>query len=323
MIIFLYGEDSFRSSQKLREIKDKFLAKDKAGSGLAIFDFGEIRKKEQKILDAFVSINLLTPKRLIIIKNFFSEAGDNEKEEGVEFFEKNGKDIEKDQDLIAVFWEGNLPKKSDKFLKLLLNISKSQNFEALQGAKLSQWAVKKIKERDPRSGITKEALEKLIAYSGGEMHLLDKEIEKLINYAAGRIIKEADVELLVKSNVDSNIFNIIDALGNNNKKQASALLHQHLSKGGDPFYIFSMFVYQFRNLLKVSDLQQNQGMGEYEIAKIAKMHPYVVKKSLGQIRNFSFDKLKQIYQKLGNLDTKAKTGGIDIKLALDKFLVEL
>jgi DNA polymerase-3 subunit delta len=144
-----------------------------------------------------------------------------------------------------------------------------------------------------------------------------------VNFAGGKTIQEADVELLVKANVNSNIFATIDALGNSNKREALKLLHRHLVNGDDPFYILSMFIYQFRNLVKIADLQENQGVGEFEIAKLAKLHPFVVKKSLSQLRNFPWEKLKKTYQKLAELDAKVKTGKIEIKLALDKFIVEL
>jgi DNA polymerase-3 subunit delta len=137
------------------------------------------------------------------------------------------------------------------------------------------------------------------------------------------MIAEEDVELLVRANLSSNIFKTIDAIGANNKEEALSLLHRHLEKGEDPFYLLSMFVYQFRNMLKVADFKNQFGSDEYVISRESKMHPFVVKKSLAQIRNFSYDKLKDIYQKLGELDTAVKTGKIEIRLALDKFIVEL
>ena len=48
-----------------------------------------------------------------------------------------------------------------------------------------------------------------------------------------------------------------------------------------------------------------------------------MKKTLEQLRNFTREKLLRIYKKLQELDLKAKTGKIDINLALDKFVVEL
>jgi len=84
-----------------------------------------------------------------------------------------------------------------------------------------------------------------------------------------------------------------------------------------------MFVYQFRNLLKIAALQEQFGNDEYSIARESKLHPYVVKKGLNQTRNFSLTQLKKLYTELSKLDTQIKTGQIDIKVALGKFVVEL
>jgi DNA polymerase-3 subunit delta len=321
MIIFLYGDDQFRSHQKLLEIKNKYLASDKSGSGLSPFDFSE-GAEARKIINVFSTSNLLAPKRLVIIKRLISAGPETEKEKILEYLKKNGEKISQDNDLVAAFWEEGAPKKADKLFKILQKISKSQDCARLAGAKLEQWILKRIKELDEKAGISKAALEKLVAYCGGDCLVLNSEIEKLVNYAGGDMIGEKDVELLVRANLGSNIFATVDALGANNKKEALALLHRHLEKGDDPFYLMSMFVYQFRNLLKIADLKE-QGMPEYEIAKISKMHPFVVKKSLSQLRHYSFERLQKIYARLSDIDAKAKTGKMDMKLALDKFVAEL
>jgi len=321
MIIFLYGEDSFRSHQKLLEIKEKFLTYDSAGSGLSVFDYPDNDSKNN-FLDALGTPNLLNPKRLVVAKNLIFAGTETEQKEILEYLEKNGS-LAGDNDLVVVFFENNLSKKTNALFKFLDKNAKTQNFEKLSGAKLESWMLKRIKELNANASISKSALEKLIAFSGGNTHVLNSEIQKLVNFSDGKIIKDEDVEKLVNANINIKIFDTIDALGSNNKKEAARLLHEHLKKGEDPFYIFSMFVYQFRNLLKVADLKENSGSGEYEIAKTAGLHPFVVKKSLAQIRNFTLDKLKNIYQELSELDTKIKTGKIDIRLALDKFIVEL
>jgi DNA polymerase III subunit delta len=321
MIFFLYGEDDFRSRHKLLQIRDKFLTVDPTGSGLSIFDFEEGNFKI-KPLDVLGMPNLLNPKRLVIIKNLISNAGELEREEILNYLKKNS-EVAEDTDLVVVFFENNLPRKNNALVKFLEKNSKSQNFEKLSRIKLGQWILKRIKEIEPEAPISNSALEKLAAYSGGDTEALNSEIQKLVNFCAGKIIEDEDVEKLVSSNLNISIFETIDALGNNNKKQAAGLLHEHLKRGEDPFYLFSMFVYQFRNLLKVADLKERGMSNDYEISKNSGLHPFVVKKSLAQLSNFTLDKLRNIYQKLSELDTKIKTGKIDIQLALDKFLVEL
>ena len=330
MIIFLYGDDLFRSGQKLLQIKEKFLLTNLAGAGLSVFDYGSVNNaahsagggRETNLLDVLAMPNLLNPKRLAIVKNLISEATEEEREIILKYLKENTA-IAKDDDLVVVFFENNLPKKNSALFKFLSKEAKSQNFEKLSGIKIDQWVIKRIKEIDPQTDIEASALEKLVAFSGGDTHVFNSEIQKLVSFTDGKIIKDDDVEKLVNENISIKIFDTIDALGSNNKKRAVGLLHEHLKRGEDPFYIFSMFVYQFRNLLKVADLKENTRGGEYEISRMSGLHPFVVKKSLAQIRNFSFDRLKKIYQELSEVDTKIKTGKIDIRLALDKFIVEL
>jgi DNA polymerase-3 subunit delta len=325
MIIFLYGADAFRSGQKVAEIKNKFLKSDSSSSGLSVFDFEE-NTDIQRIFNALETANLLAPKRLVIIKNLLASALAENQKIFLDFLKNAQEKITADSDLVIIFWEGDNPKKTNalyKFFEKLSDKIKKQNFEKLSGTKLEQWIVKRIKMLDEKSGISRQAAQKLILFSGGNMFSLENEIQKLVNFSSGKIIGEKDVDLLVKAEADANIFQTIDALANSNKKEALHLLENHLKKGEDPFYIFSMFVYQFRNLLKVSDLKENYGADEYRISQITKLHPFVIRKSLSQIRGLSFVKLKDIYQKLADFDLQIKTGKLDIHLVLNKFIAEL
>ncbi|OGI29601.1 MAG: DNA polymerase III subunit delta [Candidatus Moranbacteria bacterium RIFOXYA12_FULL_44_15] len=323
MIIFLYGDDSFRTHRKVIEIKQKYLQSDKSGSGLSSFDASEEKNILQKIREVFGMSNLFSSKRLLIVKNLISQASEEEQKSALEFLKKDIKKFEEDKDAVAVFWEKEMPKKNNALYKFLEKTGKKQNLEKLAGARLEAWILKRMKELDPVSSILKAALEKLVAYAGNETMALDAEIQKLVNYSNGDTISEKDVETLVRVGVDANIFATVDALGENNKKEALKLLHNHLEKGDDPFYLFSMFIYQFRNLLKIADFKERGMSNDYEISHVSKLHPFVVKKSLAQLRNFSFEKLKKIYATLLDIDVRVKTGKLDMKLALDKFVAEM
>ena len=350
MFYFLHGEDALTSGQKVRAIKEKFLVQDESASGLSIFPArppainafraGNATRSVaggdfEGVISTIGTPNLLAPKRLIIINNLITEGSDEQQDKILAFLKKEKYLIE-DKDVVVVFWEKKKPKKGSSLFKFLEKNAKSQSFEKPTGAKLNQWILKQAQMIDTNAKFSPRALEKLIFYTGGDLFSLSNEIVKLVNYASGstreasavadagaKIVSEEIVDLLVQADFDSNIFNTIDALANRNKKDALKFLHQHLKSGDDPYYLLSMFVYQFRNLLKISDLKENYNQNEGDIVRMTKLHPFVVKKGLAQTRNFSFETLKKIYQKLSTLDTKAKTGQIDIKLALDKFVVEL
>jgi len=315
MIIFLYGEDDFRSRQKLAEIKQKFLEKNPdAPSGF--FDFAEKDWNLDEIISGVSSGGLFSSKRLAIIKNIFSA---KKNLEDLEKFLKVETKNEK-SDLILIFWEAGKLKKGEKFFKLLQKIAKCQEFEKLSGAKLKNWVIGEIGKLEKNISMGPAAVEKLVVFAGNDLHLLSREIEKLVNFKGRGEISSGDVDTLVKSKISTEIFKTVDALGRGDKKTALALLHDHLEAGEDPFYLLSMYFYQFRNLVKVKPLAE-KGTPPSEIASHLKMHPFVVRKSLDQARNFSWLQLKSFYNQLCELDFESKTGKTDIELALDKFVV--
>jgi DNA polymerase III delta subunit len=106
---------------------------------------------------------------------------------------------------------------------------------------------------------------------------------------------------------------MVDALGQRNRSRAIQLFNQHIKKGEDESHLFSMFIYQIRNLIKVKS---------GPMAKLD-MHPFVIKKTNQQARNFSFEDLKKIYQKLLEIDLDVKTGKTDIKTALEMFIASI
>ncbi len=323
MLFFLYGEDSFRSYEKVLEIKHKFQMNDKSGSGLSSFDASEKKNVLSEIKNALENTGLFSNKKLLILKKIISDSPAEEQAQILNFFKKNIEKLKVDTDSLIIFWENSIPRKNNALFKFLLEKAKKQNFEKLSGTKLEQWILKKLITPETNTAISPLALNKLIAYTNSDLATINQELEKLIAFSCGKIIDDTAIEFLVMANLNGNIFETIDVLASKNKKSAIKLIHKHIAFGDDPFYLFSMLIYQFRNLLRISSLQENTISSEFEISKLTKLHPYVVKKSFHQAKLFGFLKLKKIYAQLCATDLKIKTGKIEIKLAIDKFISEL
>ena len=76
MIIFLYGEDTFRSRQKLKELKSKFLRDiDSSGNSLAVL--GGENTTLDRLNEIMASSSLFSKKRMIVIENIFSNKDKN------------------------------------------------------------------------------------------------------------------------------------------------------------------------------------------------------------------------------------------------------
>lgn len=321
MYIFLYGTDAFRLNEKVSAIKNKYLEKNSSGTDLSVLEY-ENNSQTKNIGSAFSSQGLFSSKRFVIVKNCML-SGSLEQQKDVLAFLKENESLENDDDLIAIFFENGSPKKNGALFKYLTKHSKKQEYSPLSGTQLANWTLRSAKSMSDKISFSKNALYLLLAFTGNDLYLLSNELRKLINYKNEGMVTEDEVNLLVKSKIDSTIFETIEALFSRNKPRALDLFHQQISKGEDPFYILSMYIYQIRTLLKIGEFYQQGITNVPQIAKAAKIHPYVVQKSLQQVRNLSEKEMKGIFKKLAQIDQDAKTGKIDLVLALDSFIVSL
>ncbi len=307
MIIFLYGEDSYRSRQKLNEIIEHYKSIHKSGINLKYFEGKDLNFEDLK--EEFRQTSMFDEKKLLVVNDVFSNGDFKEK------FLKNQKEILDSKEVILFYEEGT--PKEEQFLKFLKLKADCQEFKPLKGESLKIWLKKEF--ADYRADISPEAQELLIDFVGNDIWQLSNEIKKLVSFKSKKSITPEDVGLLVKSKIESDIFKTVDAIAQRNKKQAIFLIHKHLETGDSPHYLLSMINFQFRNLLIIKDLiEKNQPY--YAILKISKLHPFVVRKSYQEANKFTFPELKKIYQKIFQVDLAIKTGRVSPEAALDLFL---
>lgn len=321
MLIFLYGADVYRSTEKLRALKNTYFEKNRSGTDLSVLDYGNSSANHD--LESMLGAQgLFSNKQLVIVQEALSSASLEKQKELVTFL-KTKDHLLTDADTILIFFEAGTPKKSLALFKFLATKAKKQEFAPLEGAKLSQWALSFASKLAPEINFSKAALDLLLASTGNDLFMLSNEINKLVNFKNAGEISVEDVRLLVKSRVDSTMFETIEALASGNKAQALRLFHEQIAKGEDVFYILSMYTYQIRTLLKIGDFFWQGLTSAPQIAQASGLHPYVVQKSLAQIRNLSEAKTKQMLRELAEIDFNAKTGKIDPILALDTFIVSI
>lgn len=318
MFIFIYGADTYRSQQKLKEIIDSYKEIRRGGLNLEYLDSSKLDFQEFK--NRIQQVSIFNEKKLIILlnqpfANIELKQKFLEEEKKYNFLTK----IASSSDIVLFYEKGEVSKK-DPFFIFLKQHSKSQEFQLLTGQKLKKWIEDSFKIQ--QSKIEPRAIQLLIDFVGNDLWRLSNEIKKLISYQKDELIKVDDVLLLVKPKIDLNIFNTIDAIAIKDKKTALNLLHSHIEKGDSLPYLFSMIVYQFRNLLIIKDLIES-GRPNHLLLKETKLHPYVVQKTYKQAQRFTFLELSKIYQKILQIDTNIKTGKIDPEIALDLLVAEI
>lgn len=316
MFILLYGEDSYRSTEKLNEIKAKFKEKTDP-SGLNITTFEAVDFNLEKFNSSAAQSGFLVTKRLIIAKNLLSsKLKDELAEQLLELLERF-----KNSDNIFVFWEEAKPDKRTSLFKLLSADKKyTQVFELLDQVKLTAWVKNYLKKNQGK--ISAPALQLLLAYLGNNLWQITNELNKLMAYKQGQEIAEADVKNFVTAKISENIFALTDAVAAGNKALSFKLLKDQLQTGMNEVYLLSMVVRQFRLIVQMKPLLEKK-YSESEILKTTKLHPFVVKKTLLLAKKFTLEKIKNIYARLIELDKQFKSTSLPRETLLDLFIMKI
>lgn len=306
MLIFLYGQDTYRSREELRKI---ILEQKKASLNWFNFVCIDAREKEaetfEQIRQTANTVSMFNEKKLIVVENIsFTEP---ESLKNILNFLKDSK-IEKDDSIVIIFWDGDIDDKNE-LIEYLKKNAKCERLDLLKNIQLKNWIKNYVVENN--GTIESQATDMLIERVGNDLWRMSNELNKLLSY--DKRIKTADIELLIKPEIDMNVFDIIDAIGLKNKNKALKLMREYFEKREDEIRLLGMFVYQFRNLIKVKSApNENPGL-----------HLFVLQKTREQTKNFSFEELKKIYHQLLTTDFNIKFGKINPIAALELLVAGL
>lgn len=187
-------------------------------------------------------------------------------------------------------------------------------FELPRGEAMASWI--QARARELGGQISRPAAQELGSLVGNDTRAAENELRKLLAYANySREVEDQDVALLVADGAETNIFDMVDALGERKSSTAAKLLNR-LLEDDDPLRVFGMVVRQFRLLIMAREVIEAGG-GEAEIARQVRVHPFVAGKLNAQARRFAMPDLEAIYHKLLEIDRGVKTSQIEMPVALN------
>lgn len=311
MVYFIFGEDSYRSKQKVDEMITGY--KKVHPSGLNFLHVDAKEKSFEEFLGSLQTHSMFREKKLAVLNNAF------ENKKFQEALVENIKNLQELKDIIIVYEKDSVDHRT-KLFKSLEKSATCQEFHFLQPAMLKKWALQEFEKY--HAAVDNDALDLLLTFVKNDLWRMSNEINKLSLYKKGSAVKKEDVILQVKPDIENDIFKTIEALAAKNKKLALVLLHNHLDEGEVPLYLLSMIAYQFRNLIIIKELLE-KGMPYQAIAKKAGLHPFVVQKTYAACRQFSLLELKKIYRKIFQIDSEIKTGSIEPETALDLLVAQI
>lgn len=304
MIIFLYGQDSYRIGQKLKEIIEVYKVKNPSGFNLVNFDLSE--NKLEDFFEAVKSGSLIPEKKLIIAKNI--ETVDSEELLG---FIKS-QNLSKREDAILIIVSFKDSGKNKLFEYLTGKPNQSQNFKLLKEHEVKNWARKLLDSLE--IDLTGEALDLLVSSCDCNLWRIDSEIRKIADYKIKGVVSKSQLEELFIPSKEHNIFELTDALLVKNKKKALLALYKAMENGEKPTELLGLLAWQVRNLLRFKTGVQPTSL---------KLHPFVLGKLKESSRIFSIEEIGAFLSKIIDLDLAFKTTDLNEKTALSLLISEI
>jgi DNA polymerase III subunit delta len=170
--------------------------------------------------------------------------------------------------------------------------------------------------------IDPDAAARLSEMVGEDTRIAAQELTKLLTYVNfERPIRLLDVEKVSIVSAQGSVFELVDALGQNDGRKAQRVLHQ-LLEDEEAFELWGMVIRQFRLLLQAREMLDERAAVP-EIQKALGLHEFVAQKVCNQAGRFSMPALESIYHKLLEIDEGAKTSQVPLDLALDTLIVQL
>lgn len=333
--LFLFtGQETFLINEQINAWKEAFKEKHCGDINLNVID-GE-KAEIGEIISQIETAPFLADKRLIFIEGIpeAPKARDNdnpadEEEKRDDKYQKLIDYLEKiPESSVVVFVQTN-PDKRKSLYKKIIKFANVKTFEPLSGAALNQWVQNQIKKHN--ASIDLNTAEYLISLTGQDLWRVNQEIAKLAAYCAERTITKEDIDNLVIPTIEANIFHFTDALGAKDHRKAIKNLHRSMAAGENLRQVFYMIVRQFRLFMQVGGYLGNYpNTSSANIAASLKIHPFVARNTVNQLRHFNISELKMAYGRLLEIDVGLKTSQIrvttddqdELAMAIERFILK-
>lgn len=227
------------------------------------------------------------------------------------------------QSTILILSAEELESKSE-LTKFLKKECRCYHFEPLDRGTLNGFIHKRFAAEGKE--ISKDLIKSIIDQSGYfnketeyRIFNLVHDISKIIAYSDGHSITEENIGQVLNGDLDTFIFNLLDAVSGNQKEKAYYLLSNILNSGRDVYSVIAMMVNQFELLLDVAQFK-GDGMNLKQITDTMKTSEFRIKKAMSFSEKFTIDKLKYILSSLYEMDRNIKTGLIEQNLAMEMLI---
>jgi DNA polymerase-3 subunit delta len=303
MIVTLTGANDFLRSREQKRLVTAFVD-EYTDMGLERLDGDE--SEFERLQESIQSLPFLTARKFVVLR---------EPSKKKNFAEKITDILQSIPDTTDVLI---VEPKLDKRLSYYKTLKKQTDFREyteLDANGLSRWAVEYAKDKG--GTLSMSGAQFLVDRIGVNQQMLQNEVDKLISYDPKITIET--IKLLTERLPQGTVFELLDAVFSGDLSRTLTLYKEQRALRVEPQAIVAMLAWQLNILaiIKTASITSPE-----EIARESKIHPFVVRKSLGVVRAITLERLKQMIHDLLLLDIDLKRVSIDADEALQFYLVK-
>lgn len=304
MIRVLTGANDFVRKREIDDIVSTFVAK-YGDITLERIDAADI--EFGRLLESVSAQPFLAERRMVILRQV---GANKDLAAGIEQF------LDSVSDSTDVLID---EQKFDKRLSLFKTLKKRTEFleyKELDEHELISWLVQEVTHRGGK--LNKNDAHYLVQRAGANQMALSHEVDKLLSYDLH--IQRSTIDELVEPLPAGTTFQLLDAAFAGNRKAALGLYRMQRLQQVEPQAIMGLITWQV-HILAIT--KAHDKLSADEIAKRARLSPFVVRKAQELVRHKSQIEIRDLVARTLALDARLKSVSIDADDAVQHFLISI
>lgn len=304
MIVTLTGANDFARKRELDALAAAFIQEH---GDMAVERLDGEEASAERMRESIESLPFLSARKLVVLREPSKQKVFTEKIVDILAASAESTDV--------IIVEPKLDKRS-VYYKTLRKQTDFREFGELDAHGLAQWAVGYV--TDHKGTLSGADARLLIDRIGPNQQMVQSELDKLLSFDAA--ITRKSIEMLVEPTPQGTIFELLDAAFSGNTKRALQLYKEQRAMKVEGLAILAMLIWQV-HILTVVKAAGNRSADD--IAKLAKLSPFVVRKSQSITRKLSGAQIKQLVSDLLNMDARLKTTATDADETIQLYLLRI
>jgi DNA polymerase III subunit delta len=173
------------------------------------------------------------------------------------------------------------------------------------------------------ASIAAGAIHLLVERVGSNLREIRTELEKLtLGKASRKRIEEEDILALTEDTRSESPFELPQAVGRRNAREALRLLHKNLQQGEPPILLFNLVVRHLRLIQRARNLRA-EGFSKKEVEGKIRIHPRRAEEFWRQAEKFPPSLMNELWKVTLKTDQRLKLSRADKGLLLEDYLFAL